>query len=64
MCEWTSPTLYIYEPPKIFLITSVVAGHHYCNKNVDLHYESVAVRYFLFASNLLAGFFLNYISQD
>jgi hypothetical protein len=48
----------------MFLITSVVAGHHYCNKNVDLHYESVAVGYFLFVSNLLAGFFLRYISQD
>ena len=28
---------------KFFLITSVVAGHHYCNKNVDLHHYSVAV---------------------
>lgn len=50
---------YIYEQPKIFLMTSVVAGRHYCNKNVDIHNESVAVGYFLFASNLLGGFFLS-----
>jgi hypothetical protein len=28
---------------KFFLTTSAVAGHHYCNKNVDLHHYSVAV---------------------
>ena len=59
MCEWTSSTYCIYEPPKIFVITSVVLGHHYCNKNVDLPHESVIVSYFLFASNILAGFFLS-----